>query len=168
MGGSGSGGHNRKTNGQHQVTGTWRPDRHGTGYTLADAVIDGRFGSVGRCPTWIRGEGRKLWREIRAELEPAGVLCSLDRSMFELLCATWGNLRAATKTLAEEGLTYRTTKGVVKPHPALRIESQCRTAYIGLARCFGLMDGSRKRLPAAKPNAEADPFASLLNGTYRN
>ena len=145
MGGVGSGGHNRRASEEHHRAGTFRADRHSR-RTLADVVAEGGLGSVGPAPRWMAPEAKNLWRNLRPQLESQGILCSLDRPAFEVLCTTWANLRKVQAMVAEQGCFYTTKRGVIREHPGVKLERRLAASFLSWAGDFGLTPMSRKRL----------------------
>jgi P27 family predicted phage terminase small subunit len=70
----------------------------------------------------------------------------LDRSAFEALCTTWANLRKVQEVVAEQGWLYTTKRGVIREHPAVKLERRLAASFLSSARDFGLTPMSRKRL----------------------
>ena len=146
MGGRGSGGWNRKSNNLHVLQGTCRADRHASGTTLADLAAQGKLGNVGEPYRWLPAEGKRLWRDLRPELEKRGILCALDRPLYAILCQLWADFRQLSDKVATEGLTFTGPRGREYPNPRVAMLASAERELLSLAREYGLTPASRKRL----------------------
>lgn len=106
---------------------------------------------------------REFWKEYAPKLERAGRLTDLDYAAFEMLCFSYGALRACELQIAAEGetiLTYQERgdhERVVK-HPASAARNEHRRSFIDLADRFGLSPKARGLLK--KPDDPA-PVAKV-------
>jgi P27 family predicted phage terminase small subunit len=122
--------------------GSWRAEDRSS--TLAD--IDPQQLGKAVCPKWLCAEGKKHWREVAPELEARGVLTALDQGAFIMFCQSWATWQHTQQTLDREGLTVKSKKGVVRPHPLLRVLRDSERQYHTLGREFGLTPLSRPRV----------------------
>lgn len=138
MGGTGSGGSNKKPTAIHVLAGTFRPSRHAK-RTLAD-VPAAALGLVGAPPRWLSPEAKTLWRQVRPQLEHYGILTALDRALFIALCETWALWRRDQESSALKNL-------------------------LTLAQMYGLTPLARRRLGISEDAAvkEIDPMEAILS-----
>jgi phage terminase small subunit len=130
----------RKAHALHILHGTARPDR------LTRPAHDAeRFGPLGKAPTWLLPEARRLWREIDASLGRAGVLTALDRSQLALYCQMWARWRAAE------------TAEPYEPLPTAHAATMK-----ALASKLGLNVADRAQLNLPEP-VQRDPLSELLD-----
>lgn len=117
--------------------------------------------SAPRCPTYIKGEGRREWKRICKELAELRVLSLAERSSLEQYCDAYAKWRDAIKQLAENGAYCFTEKGVVE-HPA----GKAHRAYAALCTkilCeFGLTPCSRTRLVITEGTDQDNVAAKYL------
>ncbi len=117
--------------------------------TLAGTPAD-QLGKAS-CPDWLADAAKAFWAQHAPDLEAKGLLTALDEAAFALLCAAWADVRAADAILASEGLIVTTPRGIVRPHPALKVKRDAERLYLDVARQFGLTPASRGRVPVAPP-----------------
>jgi phage terminase small subunit len=130
----------RKAHALHVLHGTARPDR------LTRPAHDAeRFGPLGKAPTWLLPEARRLWREINASLGRAGVLTALDRTQLSLYCQMFARWRAAETSV---------------PYEPLRTAHAATMAT--LASKLGLNVADRVKLSLPEP-MKRDPLSELLD-----
>lgn len=98
-----------------------------------------------KCPTWLKGEGRKEWKRICSELLILKVLSQAERSSLEQYCEAYAKWRECITTLKEQGQYMHTEKGIAE-HPA----GKAHRAYAAICHkllCeFGMTPASRTRL----------------------
>ena len=97
------------------------------------------------CPAHLRGEARKLYRTLGAELAAAGVLTALDRGSFAMLCTAWGDHVQAQRELRKWPLTSPEAKALS------RISGQAAALCYRSGCDFGLAPGARHRPALADP-----------------
>jgi hypothetical protein len=130
----------RKAHNLHVLQGTARPDR-----MLSKSQDADRFGPLGKAPSWLLPEARKLWREIDQALGRAGVLTALDRSQLAMYCQMMARWQAAERA-----------------DPYIPLPASYAATMAGIAAKLGLnvMDRAKLRLP--EPVAR-DPLSELLD-----
>jgi phage terminase small subunit len=130
----------RKSPALHVLHGTARRDRMTRPAHDAD-----RFGPLGKAPTWMLPEAKKLWREIDTSLGRAGILTALDRSQLTLYCQMMARWQAA-----EAAVLYQ-------PLPASHAATMAN-----IASKLGLNVADRAKLRLPEP-AKRDPLSELLD-----
>jgi P27 family predicted phage terminase small subunit len=87
-------------------------------------------------PRHLTAATRRWHEAIAAEYQ-------LEPQHLRLLVAAgeaWDEYQAARKIIATEGLVVRDRFGQAKPHPAVAIERDARTAFVRIIRELGLDD----------------------------
>ena len=106
------------------------------------------------CPTWLRKEGKRAWREIIPQLDDMGVLGKCDRNALARYCQTWARWREADDWLkANENIcTSIDAQGntVLKPHPYVGVASTLSEQLLRLEKQFGLTPSARAGLAEPK------------------
>ena len=97
-------------------------------------------------PSWLKGDGRRLFKAVSPTLERQGVLTEMDLYSFAELCSLYGKIRLLEKQLADQGEVIPDEKGSLKKNPASTLAKQYRDQFIKLADQFGLTPESRGRL----------------------
>lgn len=84
-------------------------------------------------PAGLSAEARKLWSDVLAEFE----LPAHAAKVLHVACQTLDRLREAQKVIASDGIVIEGRQGP-RPHPAIAIERDSRTAYLRAMREIGL------------------------------
>jgi len=114
-------------------------------------------------PEILGPEARREWFRAGKLLKSAGVISSLDRSIFALYCAAWERWQTAAAEVRERGSIATTPNGYPQISPYLVIEQQAIKQLAQLGEQLGLSPASRSRI---KTNgflnaADQDPVASF-------
>lgn len=105
------------------------------------------------CPRHLDAYARRTWRAVVRELEPLGVLSSLDREELAAYCEAASLARRAWLELVGEDLVQR-DRGHIRKHPAVEIWARSSALLDRLGRQLGLTPAARLRMP--RPEAEED------------
>jgi len=84
-------------------------------------------------PDGLSAEAGKLWTDVFEEFE----LPPHAAKTLHVACQTLDRLRQAQAALAADGITLDGRQGL-RPHPAIAIERDSRTAYLRAMREIGL------------------------------
>jgi P27 family predicted phage terminase small subunit len=103
-----------------------------------------------KCPSWIKGEGRKLWKKLAPELEEQGLLALVNGTALEGLCRAYQKAVEAEKILVETGLTFVTGNGYVVPRPEVTIAQKEWLIVKGFCQEFGLTPSSNGKIVVPK------------------
>jgi len=114
-----------------------------------------------RKPAWLDAKAAGFWDIVAPQLVREGLLSPLFASTFALLCQSWSMYLDAQSEIAENGLTIRSSHGNLKPHPALAIARRERSAFLELAKQFGLTVLARQAIRTEKPKKHT-PFLDML------
>ena len=105
-----------------------------------------------KCPTWMKGEGRKEWKRITDELFSLGVLAKVDRGCIESYCETYRLWRGVLKEAASEPFVLYTQSGP-KENPIHRVARNYADQLMkGLVQ-MGLTPIARSRLTVTEQTA---------------
>lgn len=110
-----------------------------------------------KCPAHLKGEARREWKRVVAELFDAGLLTSVDRAALAAYCASWGRWVDAERHLAKDGYTFTTETGYQQQTPWVGIANSALENIRRFAVEFGMTPSSRTRVRVSKKE-EADPF----------
>ena len=99
-----------------------------------------------RAPSHLSDRSRKFWRKVSSGWV-------LDAPAYELLrrcCEAMDRADEARQILNDEGLTFKTRYGEVRPHPAVAIERDARLAVARLLRELALDEAPEPPRPPRK------------------
>lgn len=110
-------------------------------------------------PPFVKGEARREWRRVTAQLVRQGRIALTDRGVLAAYCETWANWLEVSKTLAEQraliGSAAFTDVGMRGVVPAAEVTIQRGYArdLVTLSRELGLTISTRLRLPSTDVKA---------------
>lgn len=141
----------------HELNGTRRKDRHGTGDLPPSAPA---------CPTWLSREAKAEWQRIVPTLTEKVGLHKIDRGLLAAYCATWAEYQNAVTTLSKVGEWYeaKTKNGVIRRlHPLVQIRNAARDSLIKFGSQLGLSPSARARLNIAGGSGKDDKKKRFLS-----
>lgn len=101
---------------------------------------------AGECPDHLGVVGMDAWHRVTLRLEDMGVMTRADAEAVALYASTYEQWDEARRQVADEGLTYETPLGLMKPHPLLPTLKECRSQMSRLLAQFGMTPSSRSSL----------------------
>lgn len=104
-------------------------------------------------PTWLKGEGRKIWLANAPRLQAQKLLTDTDAIAFARYCRNLARWLKMQKILDAEGETYESESqhGKLKrAHPAFLISDRLERQLVSAEAVFGLNPAERQRLYAAR------------------
>lgn len=114
-----------------------------------------------RAPDHLHGQARETWDWLVGELQPIGVLATIDRLLLASLCTSWARYLEAELMLRREGRVLTTSNGNRVPNPWLTISRQEREQMTSLSARFGLTPSDRTKVGApelpASPPEDGEP-----------
>ena len=131
--------------------------------TATPAVAAG----AGREPTWLKGEARWLWRQLRELLGPDGenVISALDRTALAVLCNTWREYREAERLIEKYGEVYETVSKeggrMLRKNPAVEMRADADRRLRAWLTEFGCTPAAVSKV-AKQPGENNNPLAALL------
>jgi len=121
-----------------------------------------------RRPTWLTGEGRRIWDRLVPLLKPLGLATVIDANPLARYCDGLAKWIKAKAFLDEHGDTYvvRDETGTIKyiaQFPQVSIYRNLSLHLTRLEQEFGLTPSARTRIAVANaPEANDDPLESFL------
>ncbi len=118
-------------------------------------------------PSWLTGEGKKMWVYLAPQLEKLGLLTKIYGQAFAAGCQEWGTYVYCQKYLKKHGLTYEytNTKGSVNEieRPEVKIGQKAYAQFMSFCREFGLTPASMSKISIMTEDTN-DVMESLLSG----
>ena len=137
------------------VQGTYRADRAAFNEPAPEPIAP-------KCPTFLKGEARREWKRISAELEKLQLLTQIDRAALAAYCTSWETYVLADKVIREKGLTIVTPKGHEQQRPEISIRNKALEQMRTFLSEFGMTPASRTKIsvPERAVNTE-NPFKEI-------
>lgn len=122
------------------------------------------------CPRHLKGEAKKEWTRVCAELAAYQMISAVDRGALAMLCTQWGRYVEAEDMIAADakarpesgGLSSLTANGNVVHSMALVASNRAIELYYKLCIDFGLTPSSRVNLAPA--TTQLSLFAPTIVG----
>lgn len=115
-------------------------------------------------PRYLGRYAKTEWRRVVPELHRLGLLSVVDRAALEAYCEAYHDWREAKLALDEEGRTYKTDTGYIRPRPEIKFAAEAVKTMKAFMGEFGLTPSARSRI-AMPESEEVDPFEDFLRGT---
>lgn len=141
------------------LTGTHRPDRHGSAAAISAErrIVTPPEPPLGKCE-----EFAARWNGYCGVLIGAGVLTGRDLGCLEVLCDAHVLLKDSTDALKKDGQYQTDKKGTVKAHPALIRKEQAIKMILQYQTQLGLTPSARAKVaPVQQAPTPAKGGASL-------
>jgi P27 family predicted phage terminase small subunit len=106
------------------------------------------------CPAWMKGDARKEWIRIMAEIKSMKVMTLPDRAAMEQYCVLYGTWRDALRAVAREGAVLSSEHGSYE-NPSSKIALRCSAEMHKYLCQFGLTPASRSRVNVTQETAPA-------------
>ncbi|HMB90134.1 MAG TPA: phage terminase small subunit P27 family [Rhodothermales bacterium] len=141
------------------IQGTYRKDRASANEPAPEPVAP-------KCPTFLKGEARREWKRISAELVKLKLLAEIDRAALAAYCSNWETFVLADKIIREKGLTCLTPNGHEQQRPEIAIRNKAFQQMRNFLSEFGMTPASRSRISVPEERLDLNnPFAQLETGT---
>jgi P27 family predicted phage terminase small subunit len=127
----------------HLVDSTYRPARHDVDHAEPSGIAP-------EAPSYVAGRARGVWNWLTPGLERLGILDELDQPALACLCIAVAEHAAATNTLKREGRYVRSPSGMLRVHPAVKVQTAAADTIRKFAAEFGLSPSARSRLMVAR------------------
>ena len=119
-------------------------------------------------PTWLKGEGKKMWERLVPELENLGLFTIVDGETFAAACQSWKVFVECQKFIEKNGLTYLYTnkngsENIIE-RPEVKIGQKSLDQFRSFCTEFGLTPSSRTRIDIRSSESDYDPMSDLLSG----
>ena len=102
-----------------------------------------------RCPTNLKGEARRIFRQLAPPLWEQSLLNESTIEAFLMLCRVGGMTLEAEKVVLREGFTVKTERGV-RTIPELGVFQKLSAQFRLYLQEFGLTPASVQRVPAER------------------
>lgn len=132
---------------------------------------------IPRCPQHLKGEARKEWKRVVAELHRYQMISEVDRGELAMMCTQWARYVEAEEMIEKaakgggSGLFVKTPNGFPIQSPWLAVSNKAIEQYRGLCADFGMTPAARVRvtpqttqmdLPGLELVGAAKPSISVL------
>lgn len=117
--------------------------------------------ALAKCPSHLKGEARKHYRQIGEQLERYGLVSELDVGLLAMLAVNWAKWQWAQKRIAElnaedeeygeAGFVASTPNGYKVMSVYEQIARAAESSYQKLAAEFGLSPSNRSRVQPGNP-----------------
>lgn len=97
-------------------------------------------------PAGLAGEARAEWRRIVPQLEAAGLLAKLDRSVLIRYCTAWADWCELDEQLKATSKVIRGSKGQLIRNPLWIMRKEAEETLSDLGRQLGLSPNARIRV----------------------
>ncbi|MBL5859868.1 phage terminase small subunit P27 family [Serratia fonticola] len=112
-------------------------------------------------PKHFDKQGKYWFKRMAEELDALGVMSQLDARALELLVEAYTEYRHHCEVLDQEGYSYKTDEGLVKPHPQAAMKADVWKRMRGMLGEFGMTPSSRSKVNATGPD-KVDPMAEFM------
>lgn len=99
-----------------------------------------------RKPTWLQGEGARVWRGLARSLHRKGLLDEWNAEVFAIWCNEVGNYVASARIVNDTAILARGHHNVLRKNPALSVQRDAVPAIRLLGAEFGLTPAARAGL----------------------
>ena len=106
-----------------------------------------------RCPQWLKGHARNMWKQI-VNANPPDWFRNSDLPLLESYCLSYTQMRDAAATLEAEGAYTHNAAGTQILHPAYKIIHDCQSRMTSMAVKLRICPNARhsdNSATAAKP-----------------
>jgi P27 family predicted phage terminase small subunit len=98
-----------------------------------------------RCPTWLKGDARGVWRKLAPDLVAKGILTFWDVDLFARYCWLASKTKELMLSVDADGLTIQGDRGQVK-NPAMQLLRDTTSQMVTIGARFGLTPSDRGQL----------------------
>jgi P27 family predicted phage terminase small subunit len=116
---------------------------------LPEAVlVAGRpdLAEIAEPPAHLPPEAQAFWRDSVLKLIEVGIIDRVDVPVLEQMATQYARIRQAQRVLEVDGHFVRGSVGQLRPHPALKIESDATNLFLKMAEHYALTPIARTRL----------------------
>jgi P27 family predicted phage terminase small subunit len=131
----------------------------------------GKSVMVGRppMPRDLPPEAKKEWRRVVGELEAAGLLATIDRTVLVRYCQAWADWRELQKLLRQSGKLLKGARGHFVRNPLwfLKQDAEQTLSDLGRQLCLSPMARLRAGIGHEVPKEEGESPAVVALEEYR-
>lgn len=99
-----------------------------------------------KIPKDIEKEAKEYMTNVIKMLEENGVMKDVDTAALTMLARNYSMFIKASKQLEIEGLTVKSDRGNIAPHPAIKIAKDAQTQAMRVMEKFGLTAKDRTKI----------------------
>ena len=118
-------------------------------------------------PSWLTGEGRKMWDRLAPKLEKVGLLTEVDGEAFAAACQSWKDYVDCQKVIKKHGRTYKyKNQGGFEnetERPEVKAANKALEQFRSFCREFGLTPASRAKIEVQTDKENLDEMEDLLS-----
>lgn len=115
-----------------------------------------QFSGQPTCPSHLPAEGKKVWKEVVAELARFDLITSCDGPSLEAYCMAVVAHRKAARDITKRGILIEGDKKAKVRNPSLIVLAQAADDIRAFAREFGLTPSARSGLRVGgQPDAKS-------------
>lgn len=115
-------------------------------------------------PKDIESDAKVYMENVLEILESRGILENVDSAALTMLARNYSMFIKASKQLEIDGLTVKSDRGNISPHPAIKIAKDAQTQAMKVMLEFGLTAKSRTKLPKAEEKEDSAFEKFILEG----
>lgn len=97
-------------------------------------------------PKDIEKDAVEYMKNVLQNLKDNGVLENVDSAALTMLARNYSMFIKASKQIEKEGLTVKSDRGNIAPHPAIKIANDAQTKAMKVMAEFGLTAKARTKL----------------------
>ena len=116
-----------------------------------------------RCPQWLTGHARKVWKQI-TDANPPDWFRASDLPLLESYCLSYSYMRSAAATLENDGEYVHNAAGTQIIHPATKVIHDCQNRMLSLAVKLRICPNSRHSDNAATSAQPGRPMGTTQAG----
>ena len=109
-----------------------------------------------KCPTWLKGRARSMWKKISGDLFDLGVLSLNDENTLVRYCQLWARWRKCEEFIEKNGESFQTESRngelSYRLYPESRVAQALAAELRKLETEFGLTPSSRSRIVIDESN----------------
>lgn len=111
--------------------------------------------TIPKCPRHLDREARAEWRRMAKELEPLGILATIDKAVFAVYCEAFSTWAQASRKIQEMGMVRITKNGFAEQNPYFPIANKAKEQMMKALVELGMTPSSRSRVKTTEaPKAE--------------
>ena len=119
-------------------------------------------------PADIEPEAQEYMAYVLEMLKESGIVEDVDCAALNMLARNYSTFIKASKIIEEEGMTVVSPRGLMNPHPAIKIANDAQTKAMKVMAEFGLTARARTKLPQLDGAKETDsPLEAFVKETKK-
>jgi len=99
-----------------------------------------------RCPAWLKGDAKQIWKAYAGMLEDCGVLTEGDFRQLADLCILEARVHQVTAELLNQSVMVEDFRGNQVPNPLIKLEADLLQRVRMMRSDFGLNPSARTKV----------------------